>query len=139
MATWKKADSAWFGDTFNRDATLCYAVEADSARDDNYTTATSVTASVAKGINSHCDGEISFTGTVNNMACFDSLANKANNYCVSFDDISISSSVASLKDSLQEIQERINALESKQDNAPKVACARLRPLLKTLNYEREVQ
>ena len=135
MAIWKKADSAWFGDTFNRDTTLCYTVEADSAKDDDYT----AIATTAKGINSHCDGKISFTGTVNNMTYLDSLADKANNYCVSFDDFSITSSVDSLKDELQEIQERLNALASKQDNAPKVVCARLRPLLKTLNYEREVQ
>lgn len=136
MATWKKADTAWFGDTFNRDATLCYAVEADSAKEDDYTTAT---AAIAKSINPHCDGEISFTCSANNMACFDSLVDQANNYCVSFNDIGISSSVNNLQDSLQEIQERLNALESKQDKAPKVAYARLRPLLKTLNYEREVQ
>lgn len=134
MATWKKADSAWFGDTFNRDATLCYAVEADNVKGEDYTT-------TAKGINSHCDGKISFTSTGNNMLYLDSLADKANNnYCVSFDDdISITSSVDSLKDKLQEIQERLNVLESKQDSAPKVTCARIRPLLKTLNYEREVQ
>ena len=137
MATWKKAESAWFGDTFNRDATLCYAVEARSDKDDNCTA--SAITSVAKSINPYCDGEISFTSAVNNIAACDALADKANNYCVSFDDISISSSVDSLKDRLQEIQERLNVLESKQDKAPKVARARLRPLLKTLNYEREVQ
>lgn len=136
MATWKKADSAWFGDTFNRDATLCYTVEAASAKDDDYMT----TTTMAKGINSHCDGrEVSFTGTVSSKAYLDSLAGQANNCCVSFNDVCISASVDSLEDKLQKVQERLNALESRQDKAPKVACARLRPLLKTLNYEREVQ
>ena len=138
MATWKKADSAWFGDTFNRDATLCYAVEADSAKDDDYTASASAITSVAKDINSYCDEEISFTGTINNAA-FDTFTGKADTCCVNFEDIRISSSIDSLKDRLQEIQKRLNALESKQDKAPKVACARLRPLLKTLSYEREVQ
>lgn len=132
MATWKKADTAWFGDTFDRDATLCYCVAADSAKDDDYTAITTT----AKGVNSHCDGRIDFTGAVNNVAYLDSLvADTASKYGVT----SISSRVDNFKDKLQEIQERLNALESKQSAAPKVACARLRPLLKTLNYEREVQ
>lgn len=133
MATWKKAETAWFGDTFDRDAALCYAVAADSAKDDDYTA--SITA-IANGINSHCDGgEISFIGTANNIAYLEGLTDKASSYCVS----GISSRVDDFKDKLQEIQERLNALESKQNKAPKVAHARLRPLLKTLNYEREVQ
>jgi hypothetical protein len=126
MATWEKTGSAWFGDTFNRDATLCYAV-ASSDKDDDYTA--SAITSVAKSINSYCDGEISFT-TLNNLV--DKIG-------VNSVDVNISSSVDSLTDKLQEIQKRLNALESKPDRAPKVTYARLRPLLKTLNYEREVQ
>ena len=132
MATWKKAESAWFGDTFDRDATLCYCVAADSAKDDDYTAAITT---IAKGINSHCDGEISLTSTANNIAYLEGLTDKASSYCVN----DISSRVDDFKDKLQEIQERLNALESKQSKSPKVAHARLRPLLKTLNYEREVQ
>lgn len=134
MATWKKEESAWFGDTFNRDAALCYTVAASSDKDDDYTT--SAIASVAKGTNSYCDGGISYTDTVGNIAAINNLGDKIG---VNSVDVRLSSSVDSLKDRLQEIQERLNALESKQDKAPKVARARLRLLLKTLNYEREVQ
>ena len=84
---------------------------------------------MAKSINPHCDGEISFT-TLNDLV--DKIG-------VNSVDVNISSSIDSLTDKLQEIQKRLSALESKQDRAPKVACARLRPLLKTLSYEREVQ
>lgn len=117
MATWEKTGTAWFGDTFNRDMTLCSTeIAYDAALDSNCTS--------VKAIN--WNGSDSATVTCNTAAIdrdvLDSICGY-NNYAT--------------KDSLYELQVQINDLKKKIET--KKECSELRSALKTLHYKREVE
>ena len=112
MATMKKTNEAWFGDTFNRDVTLCYATEDES----NYNTILkSLAMSSPQIIDKDACGEVTFTIAKNASV----------------------NQVDSLSDKIRDIQAQIHdlrkSLETKKENSE------LRSALKTLHYKREVE
>ena len=122
--TWKKANEAYFGDSFNRDSTTCsYAVAGN--------------------------GELtSLDGYVNMVtACADNRvyakADKATSgdlYCsgvVKASDFAIESATDSLSAALKKMQTQIDELQ--QNLTMKTGAHKLRSALATLKYEREIK
>lgn len=125
MATMKKTNEAWFGDTFDRGATLCYATEDGS----NYEMLLkSLTMSSPQIIDKDAYGEVTFT-------C--DLANAADSIGYAIAKSASVNQVESLSDKIEEIQAQLNdlkkILETKKENSE------LRSALKTLHYTREVE
>lgn len=118
---YKKTNEAWFGDTFNRDSTYCYAT-ADVAADTAYT---------VKGLSNN-----SATFTCNNVTVNDSLLSGLTGGTSITDAISIAVTKDELEDKISEIKARIDALE--QTISTKKSGSDLRSALKTLNYKREI-
>ena len=142
MATWKKADEAYFGDTFDRPSTIaCYAANGDhlfdgkiSACDVSYSPDSLITANidcsldtygaVAKGATCHAEG-------VSRVA-YGKAGYEPIKLCV--DDLALNTSVSSLSSKLNELQAQIDDLKRK-----KTTTSELRRALKTLHYKREVE
>ena len=125
MATMKRTNEAWFGDTFDRGVTLCYATEDDS----NYNTILkSLAMSSPQIIDKDSCGEVTFT-------C--DLANAADSIGYAIAKNASVNQVESLSDKIRDIQAQINdlrkSLETKKENSE------LRSALKTLHYKREVE
>lgn len=125
MATWQKTNEAWFGDTFNRDATLCYAT-ADGSNHEMLVK--SLAMSSPQIIDKDAYGEVTFTCDLANMA--DSIG-----YAIG-KNASVSQ-VESLSDKIRDIQAQINNLREKLET--KKENSELRSALKTLHYKREVE
>ena len=119
MATWQKTGTAWFGDTFNRDMTLCNAeIAYDTALDSNCTS--------VKAINWNGSDSTTATLTCNAATIDQDVLNSIcgwNSYA--------------MKDNLYELQEQINNLKKKLET--KKENSELRSALKTLHYKREVE
>lgn len=126
MATWKKANEAYFGDRFNRDSTVCCT----TADENNYDTLVkSLSMSSPQIIDKDLHGEVTF-------AC--NLANTADigiGYAIA-ENASINQ-VESLSDKIRGIQAQIDDLKKKLET--KKENLELRSALKTLNYTREVE
>lgn len=123
MATWKKTNEAWFGDTFDRSSTTaCYNAEGKHLCDGRIST---------------CDLSYSPDSyTKASITC--DLANTADNivgYAIA-ESASVNP-VESLSDKIKDIQAQIDDLkknlETKKENSE------LRSALKTLQYKREVE
>ena len=125
MATMKKTNEAWFGDTFDRGTTLCYAIEDES----NYNTILkSLAMSSPQIIDKDAYGEVTFT-------C--DLANTADSIGYAIGKNASVNQVDSLSDKIRDIQAQLHdlrkSLETKKENSE------LRSALKTLHYKREVE
>lgn len=118
MATWKKTNEAWFGDTFDRSSTVaCYNTEEKHLCDGRIST---------------CDLSYSPDSyTKASITC--DLANKVDTIV---QNASVNP-VESLSDKIKDIQAQIDDLkknlETKKENSE------LRSALKTLQYKREVE
>ena len=125
MATHKKTNEAWFGDTFDRNATLCYATEDGSNHE---MLVKGLTMSSPQIIDKDAYGEVTFT-------C--DLANTADSTAYGIAKSTSTNQVESLSDKIRDIQAQINDLkknlETKKENSE------LRLALKTLHYRREVE
>jgi hypothetical protein len=137
MATWKKTDEVYFGDSFNRPSTIaCYAANGDhlfdgkiSACDLSYSPDSLTTANIDCSLNnvvtmsSHADALLGITGKADYGSvelCADSVALKTD--------------IASVSSKLNELQAKIDNLERK-----KTTTSELRRALHTLNYKSEVE
>ena len=117
MATWRKTNEAWFGDTFDRNTMLCNAeIAYDTALNSDYT--------VAKGINWNDSSE-----AVISKGVLDSFCNYGNAYAISETD--------TVSDRFYELQAQIDELRKKLET--KKEDSELRSALKTLHYKREVE
>lgn len=110
MAEWKKTNEAWFGDTFNRDSTLCSA-ENIHATDDGI---------AAKAINWNYDGQYGIN-TLNELC----------NYAATVND------VETVSNKFDKLQMQIDDLKKKLETRKEYS--ELRSALKTLHYKREVE
>ena len=135
MATWKKTNEAYFGDSFNRPFTVaCYAANGEHLFDgkistcdlsyspDSLTTANidcslDTCGAVAKGLSGVAYGKVDY---------------EPMKFCV--DDLALNTSVSSLLNKLDELQAQIDNLKRK-----KTATSELRRALHTLNYKSEVE
>ena len=122
--TWKKANEAYFGDSFNRDSTTCsYAIAGsnDLTSLDGYVNTITT-----------CDSNIIYTkgdtATSGDLYCTGIV--KANDYA-------IECVTDSLSIELKNLQKQINEL--KENLTTKISTHKLRPALATLKYEREVK
>lgn len=122
MATWKKANEAYFGDSFNRDSTVCsYAIADNDLK--------SITGTV----------DLAYDG-LSNTAYGLASANNVDLYCsgtVKANDYAIELVTDSLTTELKKIQMDIDEL--KKNMVPKKGVNELRSALKTLHYKREVE
>ena len=122
MATWKKENEAWFGDTFDRPSTIaCYTAEGKHLFNGRVNT---------------CDLSYSPDSyTEASITC--DLANKTDGtgYAVA-KSVSVNQ-VDSLSDKIRDIQAQINDLKQKLEI--KKENSELRSVLKTLHYKREVE
>ena len=130
MATWKKTNEAWFGDTFDRDAAFCsYTIDGvDSGSNGSITTCNAdlLTNGITYTSGSNSQAESAYTvakgingiGINSVQSCVDSLEAK-------FEPIT---------DKLKELQAQIDALKKRP-----VVTSELHSALKTLHYKREVE
>ena len=124
MAAWQKTNEAWFGDTFDRDATLCsYTVDGvklnstDKAMACNaYIPMDAIT--YASGSTSHAESACTATMGITMQSHIDTLEAK-------FEPIT---------ESLKQLQAQIDALKKRL-----MVNTELRSALKTLHYKREVE
>ena len=130
MAAWKKTNEAWFGDTFDRNATLCYATTDGS----NY-------ATNIKGIDLSNSGDVTFTcdAFIPSEKTYTGYAvAKGQTGChevkICVDDIEVKGEFESITNKLHELQAQIDALKRRQ-----MVTSELRSALKTLHYKREVE
>ena len=122
---YKKTNEAWFGDTFDRDATLCFTTEYNN----NYEMLVkNLTMSSPQIIDKDSYGEVTFTCDLANASDITSYA-IAKNASVN--------QVDSLSDKFRDIQAQINDL--KKNLETKIVRDDLRSALKTLHYKREVE
>lgn len=122
MATWKKANEAYFGDTFNRDSAVCsYAITDNDLKSITGTVdlAYDGLSNTAYGLASASSGDLYCSGTI-----------KANDYAIEL-------VTNSLTTELKKIQMDIDEL--KKSMVPKKENSELRSALKTLHYKREVE
>lgn len=125
MATWEKTNETWFGDTFDRNATLCYATEDEN----NYEMLVkNLTMSSPQIIDKGTYGEATFT-------C--DLANTADSIGYAIAKAASVDQVESLSDKIRDIQAQLNDL--KKNLEVKKENSELRLALKTLHYKREVE
>lgn len=131
MATWKKTNEAYFGDTFNRDATLCYATEDGSS----YDAAIKATNWKDNNITFTCANAT--TDGVAFKALCDNIASTADGISYAIGEKASTNQIESLSDKIRDIQAQINDLkknlETKKENSE------LRSALKTLHYKREIE
>ena len=121
---WKKANEAYFGDSFNRDSITCsYAIAGSNELTslDGYVNAittcdTGITC--VKGDNT-TSGDLYCSGVV-----------KANNYAI----VGVTDSLST---ELKNLQKQINEL--KENLTTKTGAHKLRSALATLKYEREIK
>lgn len=128
MATWKKTNEAWFGDTFDRDATLCsYTIDGvDLSSNSDFATCNAYIPmgemTYASGSNSQAESAYTVAkgiyGINSVQSCVDSLEAK-------FEPIT---------DKLKQLQAQIDSLKKRP-----VVTSELRSALKTLHYKREVE
>ena len=122
MAIWKKANEAWFGDTFNRDAMLCSGEIAYDTALDSDCTAAKVSWNDNNAITSTCNG-LEINKDALEQVC-------GNTY-------KIADSINITRDRFDELQAQINELKEKLET--KKENLELRSALKTLHYKREVE
>jgi hypothetical protein len=122
--TWKKANEAYFGDSFNRDSTTCsYAIAGSNE---------------LTSLNGYVD---MITTCADNIAY--GKADKATSgdlYCsgvVKASDFAIECATDSLSTALKKMQAQIDEL--KLNMVPKTGTHKLRSALATLKYEREIK
>ena len=125
MATWKKANEAYFGDTFNRDVTLCSGEIA-------YDVALDSDCSATKAINWNNNNTVTLT-------CSDAVISKEtlDNLCGYGNAYAINANIDTITDRFYELQAQINELKKKLET--KKENSELRSALKTLSYKREVE
>lgn len=111
MAEWKKTNEAYFGDSFNRDSTLCSAANIHATVDDDVAT---------KAINWNYDGHYGIN-TLNELC----------NYAATMTD------VETVSNKFDELQAQIDDLKKKLETRKEYS--ELRSALKTLHYKREVE
>lgn len=119
---WKKENEAYFGDTFNREATLsaCNMVLQE-------------TADALNSLSGACsDYTLTFSNSNTNY-----MVSKDYNSIMKIDGSQIEVNSTTLTDSLEKLQEQINEL--KRSLEPKKSVNKLRAQLVTLNYKREVE
>lgn len=124
MATWKKANEAYFGDTFNRDMMLCSAeIAYDTALDSDYT--------AVKAINWNDSNSATLTcnEVVVNQDILDGICGST--YAIT------TANVDTMRDRFDELQVQIDELKKKLET--KKENSGLRLALKTLHYKREVE
>ena len=124
MATWKKANEAYFGDTFDRSIASCSAeIAYDTALDSDCTSIKTINwndSSVAMACN---EAAIS-------KGRLDSLCNCGNAYATKIDVETVNNRFYELQAQIDELKKK---LETKKENLE------LRSALKTLHYKREVE
>ena len=125
MAAWEKTNEAWFGDTFDRGATLRYTTEDGNIYD---MLVKNLTMSSSPIIDKDSYGEVTFT-------C--DLANTADSTGYTVAKSASINQVDSLSDKIRDIQAQINDL--KKNLETRKECSELRLALKTLHYKREVE
>ena len=130
MANWKKTNEAWFGDTLNRNATLCYLAEDGSERSINLNNCT--VEYEPCGINA--DGNMVATFSADLASARDYAVAKGISGANYYNDVVIKSDIDVLKDQIIKLQEKIEKLKSCS-----TATSELRSALRTLNYKREVE
>jgi hypothetical protein len=121
--TWKKANEAYFGDSFNRDGILCSYTVADSGDLTSVSgyadTATICANNIALEKTKAMSGDLNCSGTVKAV------------------DFAIESATDSLRTELKKLQAQIDEL--KLNMVPKTGTHKLRSALATLKYEREIK
>lgn len=128
MNNWKKANEAWFGDTFNRDTTLCsYTIDGvDLSSDSNFATCSAYIPmgemTYASGSNSQAESAYTVAKGVPGINLVKS----------SVDDLEIK--FESITDKLKQLQTQIDSLKKRP-----MVTSELRSALKTLHYKREVE
>lgn len=125
MAIWKKANEAYFGDTFDRGIALCNAeIAYDTALDSDCTSRKEINwndSSVAMA----CNEAVISKGTL------DSLCNCGNAYVTKIENVeTVNNRFYELQTQIDELKKK---LETKKENSE------LRSALKTLHYKREVE
>ena len=127
MDNWIKANEAYFGDTFNRDATLCsYTIDGvDLSSDSNIATCS---AYIPRGemtyAKANAENAYTIAKGVNGISTME--------LCV--DDLKVNEQFESITDKLKQLQVQIDALKKRQ-----IITSELRSALKTLHYKREVE
>lgn len=123
MAGWKKTNEAWFGDTFDRDSTVCsYAITDNDLK--------SITGAI----------DLAYDGLSNTAYGVTSASSSGDLHCsgiVKASDYAIKGVTDSFVTELKEIKAQINDLQ--QNYVPKKGVNELRSALKTLHYKREVE
>jgi hypothetical protein len=128
MASWKKTNETWFGDTFDRDATLCsYTIDGvDLSSNGSITTCNTDLLmngiTYASGSNSNAESAYTVAKGINGI----------NSVKLCVDDLEIK--FESVADKLKQLQAQIDALKKRP-----VVTSELRSALKTLHYKREVE
>lgn len=128
MASWKKTNEAWFGDTFDRDATLCsYTIDGVNSSSNCAITACNTDLSMrgltcASGSSSHADSAYTVVKSVDGI----------NSVKLCVDDLEIK--FESITDKLKQLQAQMDAVKKRP-----IVTSELRSALKTLHYKREVE
>ena len=115
---YKKTGEVYFGDTFNRDSALNYC--------------TSASATGAANVSGVC------CSAVDSIVAYGENDDWTRKSVMCVDDLAINGSVASLSYSLEDLKDRLLALESAISN-PKPRDIKTRNIFKTLQYKREVE
>lgn len=128
MAGWKKTNEAWFGDTFDRDSTLCsYTIDGVDSSSNSAITACNTDLlmnglTYASGSCGHAESAYAVAKSIDGM----------NSVKLCVDDLEIK--FESITDKLKQLQAQIDGLKKRP-----VVTSELRSALKTLNYKREVE
>ena len=122
--TWEKENETYFGDTFNREATLTA-----------YNVASQTTIDALNNLSGVCN-DYTLTFSNNDNANY-IISSKSYNHIAKIDGSQIEVNNTTLTDSLKKLQEQIDQL--KQNLEPKKSVNKLRAQLATLNYKREVE
>lgn len=130
MATWKKTNEAWFGDTFDRDTTLCSYTTDGVGLSSNGSIA-ACNAYIPMGELTYASGSNSNAESIFTVAKGTDGINSTK-LCV--DDLAINGKCESITDKLQQLQAQIDALKKRP-----IVISELRSALKTLHYKREVE
>lgn len=131
--TWKKANEAYFGDSFNRPYSVaCYSANSDEVMK-GYIKDCSLSLSADSATEVDCTFDLATgvygTASANSGSLYCSGAVKANDYAIE----GVTNNFA---EEIKMIEAQINDL--KQNFVPKTGANKLRSALKTLNYTREI-
>lgn len=122
MSSFKKTNEAWFGDSFNRDSTVCSYIASDKSLNSMNTSidlAYDGLSNVAYGLASANSGDLYCSGTV-----------KANDYAIEGVTDSFTTEINKIKAQINDLKKN---LETKKESS------KFRLALKTLHYKREVE